>query len=103
MSELIRCWCRISKRNVSTKLFLGRVSTVLTSSQYDDECAEVDVYRQKQVFWSGSVPYCDRGKTASRLNKIATLIVRHVNMKNTEIICLLARSGVIHPSMRCDD
>lgn len=41
--------------------------------------------------------YCDRGKLASRLNKIGTLIAPHVNMKNTEIICLLARSGIIRP------
>ena len=35
--------------------FLGDVSTVLTIFQYNDECAEVDVYRQKQVLWSGCI------------------------------------------------
>lgn len=48
MNELICCWRRISKRNVSIKSF-GSVSVILTPFQYDDECVEVDVYRQKQV------------------------------------------------------
>lgn len=49
LNELTHYWRRISKRNVSTKSFPGGASTVLTSSQYDDDCAEVDLYRQKQV------------------------------------------------------
>jgi hypothetical protein len=53
LNELICCWHRISKRNVSTQSFLGGASTVLTSSQYDGDCAEVDAYRQKQVFCPG--------------------------------------------------
>ena len=45
------------------------------------------------------VIYCYRCKTMcrTRLNKIDTLSVQPGNMNNTEMICLLARSKLIHP------
>ncbi len=39
-----------SKQKVTSRHFYPNAPTVLTARQYDDECTEVDAYRQKQVY-----------------------------------------------------